>query len=103
MNACPVELLALIVNRVPSDEGLRILRTVDRTFCALATPLVFRRVHVKNRLPSVQGLAALMGREEIAKVVEIVAFHWCNTPGDVEGMFQPYFLYLWSARFGIIQ
>ncbi|KAI0660203.1 hypothetical protein C8Q70DRAFT_81366 [Cubamyces menziesii] len=84
ISACPIELLALIVNRISDDKGLRVVRAVDRMFCALATPLIFQRVYVKNRLPSAQNLAALMEHDEVAQVVKTVVFHWCNDPERVE-------------------
>ncbi|KAH9895930.1 hypothetical protein C8Q73DRAFT_789726 [Cubamyces lactineus] len=84
MNTCPAELLALIVERVPTDQGLRSLRAVDKTFCALATPLAFRRAYVTNSLPSAQGLRALMECHELAKTVETIIFRWGDTSGDME-------------------
>ena len=85
MNTCPVELLALIVEHVPTDKGLRSLRAVDKTFCALATPLAFRRAYVTNSLPSAQGLRALMECHELAKTVETIIFRWNDTYSDTEG------------------
>ncbi|KAI0331548.1 hypothetical protein GY45DRAFT_1322127 [Cubamyces sp. BRFM 1775] len=85
MNACPAELLAQIIKWVPTNKELRILRAVDKTFCALATPLAFRRVYVRNRLPSALDLQALMERDELAKVVETIVFRWARTPSITEG------------------
>ena len=85
MNTCPVELLALIVEHVPTDKGLRSLRAVDKTFCALATPLAFRRAYVTNSLPSAQGLRALMECHELANTVATIIFRWNDTYSDTEG------------------
>ncbi|KAH9895944.1 hypothetical protein C8Q73DRAFT_690181 [Cubamyces lactineus] len=85
INECPIELLALIVDRIPgTNKELRILRGVNRTFCALITPLVFRRVYVKDRLASALDLKALMERDELAKAVESIVFRWAGTPDDIE-------------------
>ncbi|KAI0354420.1 hypothetical protein OH77DRAFT_500230 [Trametes cingulata] len=82
MNDCPVELLDMIVERVSSDKGLRNLRAVDRTFCALATPRAFRQVYVTNCLPSALGLKALMDCDKLAKTVERIVFRWSQPSGN---------------------
>ncbi|KAI0370727.1 hypothetical protein BV20DRAFT_239304 [Pilatotrama ljubarskyi] len=76
MSDCPVELLDMIVDRVSSGKGLRSLRAVDKTFCALATPRAFRQVYVTNSLPSALGLKALMDCDKLAKTVERIVFRW---------------------------
>ncbi|KAI0331534.1 hypothetical protein GY45DRAFT_1369860 [Cubamyces sp. BRFM 1775] len=84
INSCPVELLALIVERVPTDKALRSLRGVNKTFCALATPLAFRRAHVTNSLPSTRGLKAIMECHELAKAVETIVFRWSDVFASTE-------------------
>ncbi|KAI9068944.1 hypothetical protein FKP32DRAFT_101185 [Trametes sanguinea] len=84
MRDCPVELLALVVERVSSDAGLRSLRAVDRTFCTLATPRAFRRAYVTNSLPSALGLKALMECERLANTVETIVFRWSNASQHME-------------------
>ncbi|KAI8977804.1 hypothetical protein BD414DRAFT_539054 [Trametes punicea] len=84
MNACSVELLGLIVEQVSSNTGLRSLRAVDKTFCALATPRAFRRACVTNCLPSALGLKALMECDKLAKTVETIIFRWSDAAAGVE-------------------
>lgn len=72
MNSLPVEMLKMIVDQVPAGKDLRNIRALNRTFCALSTPRVFRRIQVRNTIwhteafeNVVQSKAAIPYLEEI--------------------------------------
>ncbi|THH14663.1 hypothetical protein EW146_g5697 [Bondarzewia mesenterica] len=60
MDSMPVELLHTIVDDVDSFEDLLHLRTLNRLFCTLSTPRVFRRVRVRNTIKSAEAFASIV-------------------------------------------
>jgi hypothetical protein len=76
MDTLPLELIDTVIDYVPSTSiaDLRTLRIVSRTFKTLATPRVFRVLHVTARTQSVQRLKNVHESDELRHFVEKVVF-----------------------------
>ncbi|KIM89985.1 hypothetical protein PILCRDRAFT_812780 [Piloderma croceum F 1598] len=76
MVTLPLELINEVIDYVPSTSiaDLRTLRIVSRTFKTLATPRVFRVLHVTASTQSVQRLKNVHESDELRHFVEKVVF-----------------------------
>ncbi|RPD54601.1 hypothetical protein L226DRAFT_575106 [Lentinus tigrinus ALCF2SS1-7] len=82
---CPTELLELVVDNVTCQATLRNLRSVDSTFCALATPRAFHTAYVTNLPESATGLKSLMECDDFARHVHSLVFRWTDAADDIRG------------------
>jgi len=75
-SSLPLELIDKVIDYVPSTSiaDLRTLRTVSKTFETLATPRVFRVLHVTPRTESIQRLKNVHESDELRHFVEKVVF-----------------------------
>ena len=71
----PFEILTAIFEQIDDIQHLRNIRTVSRTFCAVAAPIVFRTLSVTSTAQSAQNLGRLFDVPEIAAYVKEVAYH----------------------------
>ncbi|KAI0060717.1 hypothetical protein BV25DRAFT_924586 [Artomyces pyxidatus] len=82
----PTELLKMIVDEVPTEE-LGNIRAASQTFCALATPRLFRTLRVTSTLESADSLANVVRSPEVAPYVKEVVF--CNRGAAADGRVVP--------------
>ncbi|KAH9173967.1 hypothetical protein EDB89DRAFT_645473 [Lactarius sanguifluus] len=75
----PFEILTAIFEKVDDIRDLSHIRTVSRTFCAVATPIVFRNLSVITTKGSAKNLRRLFDVPEIAAHVRRVTFHDTDT------------------------
>lgn len=80
MNDCPVELLETIVGACSELADLRSLRAVNKLFCTLSTPRVFRNINVSDKRESVDHLLELSNNKHLPTFVKSLAFY---CPDDV--------------------
>lgn len=74
MNSLPCELLDAIVDKIPHRSDLSRIRTLNKTFCAVATRRVFRHVTVKSTLASALEFGEMLQHDTVAQVIETIAF-----------------------------
>ena len=74
MDSLPYELLKMIVDEVPDRKDLRRIRTVNKTFCALATPRVFQRYSVDGTAENATAINEIARRETLAKCIKHIKF-----------------------------
>ena len=74
MNSLPYELLDAIVHEVPPGQNLLQVRMLNRTFCAITTPLIFRRVDVTNTPESARTFSNILRSKALACVVQEIVF-----------------------------
>ena len=74
MNSLPYELLDAIVHEVPPGQNLLQVRMLNRTFCAITTSLIFRRVDVTNTPESARTFSNILRSKALACVVQEIDF-----------------------------
>ena len=84
MSTFPLELIRAVVDNIVSTSELKTLRKVSRTFNTLATPGVFRVLHVTVLSDSVQRLESVHKSDVLRHFVEEVVFQYADTESDDE-------------------
>ena len=84
MSIFPLELIHAVVANIVSTPELKTLRKVNKTFKALATPRVFRVLHVRIRLDSIQRLENIHESDDLRHFVEEVVFQYTDNESDDE-------------------
>lgn len=80
----PFEILTAIFEQFGDVADLRNLRTVSRTFCAVASPLAFRALSVTNTKEAAQNVGRLFDVPEIAAHVREVLLRPRRIPDSEE-------------------
>ncbi|KAI0065152.1 hypothetical protein BV25DRAFT_140456 [Artomyces pyxidatus] len=75
MPVLPVEILQTIIDQVLNGPDLYRVRATSRTFCALATPRVFHRVHATNSLKSADALQNLLLSPGVVNYVQELVYN----------------------------
>ena len=74
MDSLPHEPPKMIVDEVPDHKDLRRIRTVNKTFCALATPRMFQRYGVDGTAENATAINEIARRETLAKCIKHIKF-----------------------------
>ena len=74
MDSLPYELLDAIVDRIHHPKDLLQIRTLNKTFCALATPRVFQKIVVKKSFTGATKFGEILQNDAIAQVIEAITF-----------------------------
>jgi hypothetical protein len=84
MSTFPLELIHAVVDNIVSTPELKTLRKVSKTFKTLATPSVFRVLHIRIHLDSIQRLENIHESDELRHFVEEVVFQYTDNESDDE-------------------
>ncbi|ETW76786.1 hypothetical protein HETIRDRAFT_106182 [Heterobasidion irregulare TC 32-1] len=74
MDSLPYERLDAIVSKMHHFKDLLQIRTLNKTFCALATPRVFREVIVTKHFTSAAVFDEILQNDAIAQSIETITF-----------------------------
>lgn len=91
MKDLPVELVGVVVENVSSTSDLLSLRSVNSTCHRLATPHLFRKIHIRNSLDSAQNCRSILASPSLATHVREVVYdqrdhaRFCLLPAGAEG------------------
>jgi len=84
MSTLPLELIHAVVDNIVSTPELMTLRKVSKTFKTLATPCVFRVLHIRIHLDSIQRLENIHESDDLRHFVEEVVFQYTDNESDDE-------------------
>ncbi|KAG9311930.1 hypothetical protein JVU11DRAFT_8191 [Chiua virens] len=74
MRELPIELVGVVVENVSSTSDLLSLRSVNSTCHHLATPHVFREIHIRNSVQSAQNCQSILASPSLATHVRGVVY-----------------------------
>lgn len=75
MDTLPYELLHDIVDKLSCRKDLFQIRSLNKTFCAVATPHLFQQITVKNTLTSAGGFSEILQRDMVTQFITAINFH----------------------------
>jgi hypothetical protein len=84
MSTLPLELIHAVVGNIVSTPELKTLRKVSKTFKTLATPCVFRVLHIRIHSDSIQRLENIHESDDLRHFVEEVVFQYTDNESDDE-------------------
>ena len=87
MDSLPVELLEAIVHDISPGHTLLQARLLNRTFCAMITPLVFERVNVANTPESAEAFSNIVRSKTLACLVQEISFREAYVVSKGEGLY----------------
>ncbi|ETW76784.1 hypothetical protein HETIRDRAFT_328021 [Heterobasidion irregulare TC 32-1] len=86
MDSLPVELLEAIVQDISPGHTLLQARLLNRTFCAMVTPLAFKRVNVTNTPESAEAFSNIVRSKTLACLVQEIFFREAYSVSKEEGL-----------------
>lgn len=98
MKDLPIELVGAVVENITSTSDLLSLRSVNTTCHHLATPHVFREIHIHNSMQSAQNCQSILASPSLATLVREVVYdprdhaQFCLLPAGLQGKFSVTFL-----------
>ena len=87
MDSLPVKLLEAIVHEISPGHTLLQARLLNRTFCAMITPLVFERVNVANTPESAEAFSNIVRSKTLACLVQEISFREAYVVSKGEGLY----------------
>ncbi|ETW77270.1 hypothetical protein HETIRDRAFT_326840, partial [Heterobasidion irregulare TC 32-1] len=75
IDTLPYELLHDIVDKLSCRKDLFQIRSLNKTFCAVATPHLFQQITVKNTLMSAAGFSEILQRDMVTQFIIAINFH----------------------------